>query len=77
MAIHIEMMDENYLRADILGISLADEDRTLFIPLAVAEQSDVFKKWLQMQIKRNMLLIQKRHLHLWHASVSIFEWIRI
>ena len=36
MAIHIEMMDENYLRADILGISLATEDETLFLPLAIA-----------------------------------------
>ena len=46
MAMHIEMMDENYLRADILGIALADENRTLFIPLHVAEDSELFKEWL-------------------------------
>ena len=47
MAFHIEMIEDNYLTADILGLSLADEKRTLFIPLSVAEESDVFKKWLQ------------------------------
>lgn len=47
MAIHIEMMEENYLRADILGISLATEDNTLYLPLAVAKRSEVFKAWLQ------------------------------
>ncbi|MFJ7934873.1 DNA polymerase I [Sporosarcina sp. NPDC096371] len=52
MVIHIEMMDENYLTADILGISLADETRTLFIPLAVASESSAFKTWLQDPTKK-------------------------
>ena len=47
MAMHIEMMDENYLRADVLGIALADEERTLFIPFTVAQQSEIFKTWLE------------------------------
>lgn len=46
MSLHIEMMDENYLRADILGIALADENGTLFIPFSVAQESELFKKWL-------------------------------
>ena len=46
MAIHIEMIEDNYLTADILGISLADEKRTLFVTLAVAQQSAIFKEWL-------------------------------
>ena len=49
MAMHIEMMDENYLRADVLGISLADDERTLFIPLEVAQRSEIFKAWLKDQ----------------------------
>ena len=44
---HIEMMEENYLRADILGISLADNEKSLFIPLSVAENSEVLKTWLK------------------------------
>lgn len=47
MAMHVEMMDENYLRADVLGISLADDERTLFIPLEIAEQSEYLKTWLK------------------------------
>jgi DNA polymerase I len=47
MAIHVEMMDENYLTAEILGISLADEKNILFIPLEVAKESTSFKNWLQ------------------------------
>lgn len=46
MAIHIEMIEDNYLTADILGLSLADEKRTLFVPLAVAQESDIFRVWL-------------------------------
>ncbi|MCG7335487.1 DNA polymerase I [Sporosarcina sp. ACRSM] len=46
MAIHIEMIEDNYLTADILGISLADEKRTLFVTLAVAQESAIFKEWL-------------------------------
>ncbi|NYF25152.1 DNA polymerase I [Sporosarcina sp. JAI121] len=47
MAIHVEMMDENYLTAEILGISLADEKHTLFVPLEVAKECDALKIWLQ------------------------------
>lgn len=47
MAIHIEMMEENYLRAEILGISLADHNKTLFVPFAVVQNSTVFKTWLE------------------------------
>lgn len=47
MAIHIEMMEENYLRADILGISLANETKTLFIPFSIAKKSTIFKNWLK------------------------------
>ena len=45
MAIHIEMMDENYLAADILGIALADEERTLLYPICCCQESPInFKK---------------------------------
>jgi len=46
MAMHIEMMDENYLRADILGIALAEDERTLFIPFNVVQESELLKAWL-------------------------------
>lgn len=52
MAIHIEMMDDNYLIAPILGISLADETQNLFIPTDVAKDSDLLKQWLVDEGKR-------------------------
>lgn len=52
MALHIEMMDENYLRADILGISLADKERSFFIPFEIAQKSDLFKAWLADESKK-------------------------
>jgi DNA polymerase I len=52
MALHVEMMDENYLNADILGIALADEKRTIYLPFSVIESSDLFKTWLQDETKK-------------------------
>jgi DNA polymerase I len=52
MALHVEMMDENYLNADILGIALADEKRTIYLPFSVVESSDIFKTWLQDETKK-------------------------
>jgi DNA polymerase I len=52
MALHVEMMEENYLNADILGIALADENRTIYLPFSVMESSDVFKTWLQDETKK-------------------------
>ncbi|MCZ2258001.1 DNA polymerase I [Sporosarcina sp. G11-34] len=70
MALHIEMMDENYLRADILGISLATEEKTLYIPFAVAKESDVLKKWLQADDKKKYSSDSKAAL----ASMSRFDF---
>ncbi|WP_342510738.1 DNA polymerase I [Sporosarcina sp. FSL K6-1522] len=47
MAVHIEMMDETYLTADILGISLATDKQVIFVPHTVAKESPAFKKWLE------------------------------
>ncbi|QUW22689.1 DNA polymerase I [Sporosarcina sp. Marseille-Q4063] len=52
MALHVEMMDENYLNADILGIALADENRTIYLPFSVVKSSDLFITWLQDETKK-------------------------
>lgn len=52
MVVHIEMMDENYLTADILGISLADAMGTQFVPLSVAKESVAFQAWLKDPTKK-------------------------
>ncbi len=46
MAMHVEMMDDNYLRADVLGITLVDQANAFFIPLEIAKGSEVLRKWL-------------------------------
>ena len=47
MAIHVEMMDENYLATDVSGISLTDGKEISFIPIDVLQQSDRLKEWLR------------------------------
>lgn len=47
MAIHVEMMDENYLATDISGVSLTDGKQISFIPIEVLKQSNRLKEWLQ------------------------------
>lgn len=52
MAIHLEMMEENYLNAEILGLSLTDGTKTLYIPFDVFQTSSVLKAWLENPDKR-------------------------
>lgn len=52
MALHVEMMEDNYLRADVVGVSLADDQKTLFFPLKVVEQSTKLQNWLQDETKK-------------------------
>lgn len=70
MSVHIEMMDENYLRADILGIALADEKGTLFIPLSVATSSPIFKAWIEDESKKKYCSDSKATL----ASMARFDF---
>lgn len=52
MAIHIEMMEENYLTAELLGIGLADAQHNYFIKIEDALACDVFQRWLQDPAKQ-------------------------
>src|SRR5690606_34280963 len=52
MAIHVEMMDENYLSTEVTGVSMADGEQTVFIPIGVLQQSDRLKEWLRDESKR-------------------------
>lgn len=52
MAIHIEMMEENYLTAELLGIGLADAQHNYFIRIEDALACDVFQRWLQDPAKQ-------------------------
>ncbi|GKV54572.1 DNA polymerase I [Sporosarcina sp. NCCP-2222] len=53
MALHVEMMDENYLSAAIEGFSLSDGEQTMYIPYETAIGSEDFKAWLRNeQVKK-------------------------
>ena len=52
MAIHLEMMEENYLSAEILGVSLVDDTNTLYIPFESAKSSEPLKEWLMNPAKK-------------------------
>ncbi len=54
MALHIEMMDDNYLWADIVGVSVADDGQTLFFPFEVVQNSAVFLDWLKDDSKKKV-----------------------
>ena len=69
MALHIEMMDENYLRADLLGIALSNEENTYFIPFEVAQASSVLQDWLKDGTKKKLSTDSKAA----SASLSRFE----
>ena len=47
MVIHLEMMEENYLSAEILGVSLVDDANTLYVPFGIAKSSELLKEWLK------------------------------
>lgn len=51
MAIHVEMMDENYLATEVTGISMTDGHQTIFIPIQVLQQSQSVKEWLRDEKK--------------------------
>ncbi|MDN4607283.1 DNA polymerase I [Sporosarcina highlanderae] len=52
MALHVEMMDENYLASEISGIGMTDGDNIIFIPFEVVIKSDKLKNWLQDEQKK-------------------------
>lgn len=54
MALHIEMMDDNYLRADIVGLSVADDDQILFFTLETVQQSPALLNWLKDPTKKKV-----------------------
>lgn len=52
MAVHLEMMDENYLTAQIEGISFVDDKQTMFMPWKHAETSTIVREWLEDPSKK-------------------------
>lgn len=68
MALHVELANEHYHTCDILGIGLANGEKTYYIPFDVARQSDDFKEWLASETVNKYVSDSKAAL----ASLSRF-----
>ncbi|WP_276704314.1 DNA polymerase I [Caldibacillus debilis] len=67
-ALYMEMIEENYHRAPILGFSLANASGNYFLPTETALRSPAFQKWLADEKKKKfvydgkkMMVAMKRH----------------
>ena len=59
MAVHLELYDEQYHRADMLGVALVDDNHAYFIKVEDAFSSDVFCDWLADESKKKRLVDSK------------------
>ncbi|WP_040286203.1 DNA polymerase I [Sporosarcina koreensis] len=46
MAVHLEMMDDNYFTSDLFGLAFADGERVFYMPIEDVQTSDEVKVWL-------------------------------
>ena len=69
---YIEMIEDNYHHADIVGFAVSNEKGNFFISTEVALQSDVFSRWAEdeeskksvFDAKRGIVALQKRGISL-------------
>ncbi|MHA6251432.1 DNA polymerase I [Oceanobacillus sp. CAU 1775] len=61
-SIVVELLEENYHTAPIIGIAVADDKNRLFIPLDVALQSAEFKAWAEDPTKKKSVFDAKKTL---------------
>ncbi|MCM3757457.1 DNA polymerase I [Sporosarcina aquimarina] len=46
MAVHLEMMDDNYLTSELFGLSMTNGENVFYVPMADVKKDVVLKKWL-------------------------------
>ncbi len=57
---YLEMLDDNYHYADIIGFSLVNENGYYYLPTELAIKSDSFKKWAEDETKKKTVYDAKR-----------------
>ncbi|CRK84380.1 DNA polymerase I [Neobacillus massiliamazoniensis] len=57
---YIEILDENYHYADIIGFSIVNEKGHYFLPTDMALQSETFKNWAEDEDKKKTVFDAKR-----------------
>ena len=71
-ALYIEILDDNYHRADIIGFSLANETGNYFISTENALKSAKFKQWAEDESKRKTVYDAKRSVvSLRHQNIEL------
>lgn len=58
--LYVEILDDNYHHADIIGISLSNEHGHFYFPGKSALESDAFKKWAEDESKHKTVFDAKR-----------------
>lgn len=46
MAVHLEMMDDNYLTSELFGLAMTNGENVFYVPMNDLKQDVVLKKWL-------------------------------
>ncbi|MBY0099035.1 DNA polymerase I [Mesobacillus maritimus] len=59
-AFYVEILEDNYHYADIIGFSIANENGSFYFPAEKAIQSEVFKKWAEDETKKKAVFDAKR-----------------
>ncbi|MGN1402575.1 MAG: DNA polymerase I [Bacillus sp. (in: firmicutes)] len=79
-AFYVEIIEENYQHADILGFSISNEKGNYYIPTDVALQSDIFKQWAEdakkkkavYDAKKSIVALHKRGISLRGIDFDLF-----
>lgn len=75
MAVHLELYDEQYHTADMLGLALVDEDKAYFIKVDDAFKSNDFREWLIDDTKKKRLVDAKAALAAFHRKDVLLDGV--
>ncbi|MDQ0255056.1 DNA polymerase-1 [Evansella vedderi] len=56
----VEVLEENYHDADILGISIVNKKGNFFIPIDIASKSEIFRQWAENESMEKWVFDAKR-----------------
>lgn len=59
-SLYIEILEDNYHRADIIGIAISNDEGNFYIPAETALTSEEFKEWARDETKRKAVYDAKR-----------------
>jgi DNA polymerase I len=57
---YVEVLDDNYHYADIIGLSIVNDKGSFYLPTESALQSDIFKEWAEDETRKKIVYDAKR-----------------